>query len=455
MARQIRLNAFQMFSPGHTWPGLWTHPNDKAANYNDIEFWVSLAKTAERGKFDTVFLADALGVYDVYGGTPDAALRTAAQTPLNDPTMLVPVMAYATKNLSFAVTSNLSYEAPYILARRFSTLDHLTKGRVAWNVVTGYLDSGSKGAGKGKLEKHDTRYDIADEYMQVMYKLWEGSWDDDAVVQDRTNRVFTLPDKVRRIRHEGAHFHLDAIHLSEPSPQRTPVLFQAGASSRGREFAARHAECIFVSGHSKSIVLDTVRDIRRLAAKFGRNPSEIVIFLATTVIVAATEAEAKDKYEEYREYVSPEGSLVLLSGWSGMDLSRYSLDDPIEYVKSNFIDSIAKRMATHTPGKVWRVRDLAQFGSVGGRGAFIVGSPTQVADELMSWVEEADVDGFNISRVVVPEGLSAFVDLVVPELQNRGMYKTDYAEGSFREKLFGTGHARLPTTHPAAQFRCA
>ena len=180
-----------------------------------------------------------LGVYDVFGDSPDAALRNAAQTPANEPLMLIPAMAAVTQNLGFGVTSNLSFEPPYPFARRMSTLDHLTEGRVGWNVVTGYLDCAARGAGKDKQTAHDDRYEIADEYMELVYKLWEGSWEDDAVLRDRARGIFADPSKVHRIEHEGSNYRLNAIHLSEPSPQRTPVLYQAGTSPRGRQFAAR------------------------------------------------------------------------------------------------------------------------------------------------------------------------------------------------------------------------
>src|ERR1700684_2136517 len=231
----------------HQSPGLWTHPRDRTAGYNRLPYWVDLAKTLERGRFDGLFLADVLGVYDVFGGNSDAALRNATQTPVNDPMLVIPAMAAVTEHLGFGVTSNLSYEPPYTFARRMSTLDHLTEGRVGWNVVTGYLDSAAKGAGKEKQTGHDDRYDIADEYLEVVYKLWEGSWEDDAVVLDRERGVYTDPAKVHPIEHDGTYFKVPGIHSCEPSPQRTPLLYQAGASSRGRRFAAEHAEAIFLT----------------------------------------------------------------------------------------------------------------------------------------------------------------------------------------------------------------
>ena len=253
MKKEIRLNAFAMNCVAHQSPGLWTHPRDRTADYNRLPYWIDLARTLERGRFDGLFLADVLGVYDVFGGSPDAALRNATQTPVNDPLLLISAMAAVTENLGFGVTCTLSYEPPYPFARRMSTLDHLTEGRIGWNVVTGYLDSAARGAGKDKQTAHDDRYDVADEYMEVVYKLWEGSWEDDAALRDRARGIFADPSKVHRVRHEGNNYRLDAIHLSEPSPQRTPVLYQAGTSPRGRQFAAQHAECVFMSGPSAKV----------------------------------------------------------------------------------------------------------------------------------------------------------------------------------------------------------
>ncbi len=190
-----------------------------------------------------------------------------------------------------------------------STLDHLTDGRAGWNIVTGYLNSAAKGIGLDNQTAHDTRYEVANEYMEVMYKLWEGSWEDDAVVRDRANRIFSRPDKVHRILHEGPNFRVDAIHLSEPSPQRTPVLYQAGASTMGREFAAKHAECVFLLGPSKEVIAPRVRDLRQRALHYGRDPREILIFNLMTVIPGRTDAEAQDKFAEYRSYISHEGAL--------------------------------------------------------------------------------------------------------------------------------------------------
>ena len=279
MTKEIRLNAFDMNCVGHIQHGMWTHPRDRSASYNTLEYWQNLARTAERGLFDGIFLADIVGVYDVYKDSPAPSIVNSVQIPVNDPTLLVPAMAAVTRHIGFGVTSNATYEPPYLFARRASTLDHLTGGRFGWNIVTGYLDSAARGMGLSAQPDHDARYDVADEYMEVLYKLWEGSWEDDAVGRDRPNRIFADPAKIHRVRHDGRHYKLDAVHLAEPSPQRTPVLYQAGSSTRGRAFAATHAECVFINGPTKDNARHVVADIRRRAAAHGRDPNDIVIFL--------------------------------------------------------------------------------------------------------------------------------------------------------------------------------
>jgi len=453
MTKEIRLNAFAMNCVAHQSPGMWTHPRDRTAEYNRLPYWIDLAKALERGRFDGLFLADVLGVYDVYGGSADAALRHAIQVPVNDPLLLVPAMAQVTEHLGFGVTCTLSYEPPYTFARRMSTLDHLTRGRIGWNIVTGYLDSAAKGAGLKGQSAHDRRYDIAEEYMEVVYKLWEGSWEDDAVLRDRRRGIFAQPEKVHRIVHQGENYHVDAIHLCEPSPQRTPLLYQAGASGRGREFAAAHAECVFMSAPSKQVIAPLVADIRARAARRGRDPRDILVFTLITVIPGATEAEAKAKLADYRRHISHEGALALLSGWTGIDFSRYALDDELRYIKNDAMNSAIEALTVADPGKVWTVREIAEHVGIGGRGPLLVGSPAQIADALESWMAATDVDGFNLAYAVTPESFADFVDLVVPELQRRGIYKRDYRAGTLREKLQGSGRSRLAASHPGAAFR--
>jgi len=371
--------------------------------------------------------------------------ESLGQVPLIDPVLIIPAMAYTTTHLGFGVTCNLAYEPPYLFARRMSSLDHLTNGRIGWNIVTGYLDSAARGMGFDAQMAHDDRYDLAEEYMQVVYALWEGSWDDDAVLCDRAAGVYADPLRVRAVRHDGRQYRLDAVHLCEPSPQRTPVLYQAGASDRGREFAARHAECVFVNGSSKANVARLVADLRVRAA-----PRTLCVFVGATVVVGRTEQEARDKLAEYRRYASTEGALAHAAASLGIDLARFGMDEPIDASASQAIQSNAEAMA-RTIGPGWTRRDLIDRFVLGSRQAPIVGSPAQVADALIAWVEQADVDGFNLSRTVAPECLDDFIALVVPVLQERGRYKRDYAVGTYREKLFGT--TRLAAPHPAAGYR--
>lgn len=446
--KQILLNAFNMNCVGHINHGLWTHPRDRSVEYNALEHWTGIARTLERGLFDGLFIADIVGVYDVYQHNVDVTLRESIQLPVNDPLLLVSAMAAATQHLGFGVTVNLTYEQPYLLARRFSTLDHLTRGRVGWNVVTGYLDSAARAMGLAEQIAHDERYDRADEYLEVLYKLWEGSWEDGAVRRDKAARVFADPAKVHKVRHEGRYYQVEGYHLAEPSPQRTPVLFQAGSSGRGQRFAARHAECVFISPPSKDAARKTVQALREQLVRAGRRPDDVKVFVGAAVVPGASAKEARDKYADYRRYASREAGLAHFSASTGIDYARYDLDEPIDYGKTNAIES-----ATRTAEQQgWTRRKLLELFELGGRYPAIVGDAAQVADELQSWIEETGVDGFNLSRTVVPESYEDFVDLVVPELQNRGVYKTAYAEGSLRHKLFDAGD-RLPARHAAAQFR--
>jgi long-chain alkane monooxygenase len=449
--KEIRLNAFQMNTAVHQSPGLWTHPRDRSDTYRDLDYWTSLARTLERGRFDGIFLADVLGIYDVYGGSADAALKHGVQVPINDPLLLVPAMAQVTEHLGFGVTCTLSYEPPYSFARRMSTLDHLTKGRVGWNIVTGYLESAAKGMGMRTQLGHDQRYEMAEEYMEVVYKLWEGSWEDGAVRRDRQARVFADPAKVHKIRHQGAHYQVEAIHLCEPSPQRTPVLYQAGASGRGRDFAAAHAECVFISGPSQEGVAAYVADVRRRVAQRGRDP-DIAVFALATVITGRDAAEAKAKHDDYRRHVDHEAALTLFSGWTGVDFSKYALDEPLRYIETEAMRSALAFFTSAERSRSSTVKELAEHVAIGGRGPVLVGAPAEIADALIAWVNATGIDGFNLAYAVMPETFTDFVDLVVPELQRRGVYKHEYRPGTLREKLFGAG-ARLPKTHPGAIYR--
>ncbi|MCA3389666.1 MAG: LLM class flavin-dependent oxidoreductase [Roseomonas sp.] len=431
---------------GHIQQGMWRHPRDRSADYLSLDYWMGLARLLEEGLFDGLFLADVLGIYDVHGGNGDAAIRNAVQVPLLDPMLLVPAMAAATRNLGFGVTCNLAWESPALLARRFSTLDHLTEGRIGWNIVTGYLDSAARAMGLDRQMAHDDRYDLADEYMEIVYRLWEESWAADAVKRDRAAGIYADPARVKRIRHEGRQYRLDAPHLVEPSPQRTPVLYQAGASDRGRGFAARHAECVFVNGGPKPHVAKLVADLRTRAA-----PRPIRVFVGATLIIGRTRAEAEAKLAEYRQHASIEGALAHASASLGIDLARFAPDEELpDAGQSQAIRSNVEALRAAAPRATKRA--LMDRMVLGSRQPPIVGSVEEVAEELIAWVDQADVDGFNLSRTVTPECLEDVVRLLVPALQERGRYKRGYAPGSYREKLFGAGPL-LAAPHPAAAHR--
>jgi FMN-dependent oxidoreductase (nitrilotriacetate monooxygenase family) len=443
--KRILLNAITISGVAPA-PGLWAHPEDRGHRYGSLGYWTDLAKTLERGKFDALFLADMLGVPDTYQGNRDAAIRQAIQIPLNDPGYLIPAMAAVTKHLGFAVTYSTTYEHPYALARKLSTLDHLTKGRIGWNIVTSALNSAALNYGlDGQIDKVE-RYNRADEYMEVVYKLWQQSWDADAVVADRERNVYVDPSKVRDIGHDGRYFRVPGIHLSEPSPQRTPVLFQAGNSDRGREFAAKHAESIYLNTPTIEGTKAIVKDIRERAERYGRDPATILFYPKLTPIVGRTETEAQNKYEEYLRYSSAEGILSLFGAWSGIDFAQAGKEKLREFVRKFDVRGTIAAAEREDPAKQWTTEELANFCAFG-TSSLQIGSPEQIANEMENFVKETGVDGFSVGQVVQPGTLSDFVDLVVPELQRRGLVQTEYGEGTYREKLFGEGPG-LSQDHP-------
>ena len=446
--KHILLNAFNMNCVGHINHGLWTHPRDRSQDYNTLDYWTRMARTLERGLFDGLFIADIVGVYDVYQGNVDVTLRESIQLPVNDPMLLVSAMAAATQHLGFGVTVNLTYEQPYLLARRFSTLDHLTRGRIGWNIVTGYLESAARAMGLTQQIAHDERYERADEYLDVLYKLWEGSWEEGAVRRDKASRVFADPHKVHKVVHHGRYYDVEGYHLAEPSPQRTPLLYQAGSSGRGQRFAARHAECVFISPPNKEAARKSVQSLRSELVRAGRRPDDVKVFVGAAVVPGRTLREAQEKHADYLSYASREAGLAHFAASTGVDYAQYGMDQSVSYANGNAIESAAKTAEQHG----WTRRQLLDMFALGGRYPAIVGDAQQVADELQSWITETGVDGFNLSRTVVPESYEDFVDIVVPELQNRGVYKTAYTEGSLRRKLFAEGD-QLPQRHTAAQFR--
>ncbi|KAL3417529.1 xenobiotic compound [Phlyctema vagabunda] len=411
--KSLILNAFVEMCSGHQSPGLWRHPDDESHRFNDLDYWTELAQTLEKAKFHGIFIADVLGGYDVYGGPKnlDPAIASAAQWPVNEP-----------------------------LA-----------------IVTGYLDSAARNLGHTEQPQHDERYAIAEEYLEVMYKLWESSWRDDAVVRDAKKAIYTDPSRVREINHVGKYFNVPGPHICQPSRQRTPVLMQAGTSSSGKRFAAKNAEAIFVAGHSPSVVANSIRDIRAQAKDFGRDEKSVKFLAMICPVLGKTEEEAVAKYEDYLSYGSEDGAFALFGGWTGIDLAKYADDEELRHVESNAIRSAVEGWSKASPGVAkWTKHTVARHMMIGGLGATVVGTPAQVADEFERWVSEGDVDGFNIAYAITPGSFNDVIELLLPELKKRGLFWDDYEApgGTYRENLYSKkGGSGLPSDHPAHGYR--
>ncbi|MEX5257977.1 LLM class flavin-dependent oxidoreductase [Kocuria arenosa] len=452
----LSLFAFDVFAPAHLTAGSWRNDGDQGHRYTDLEYWKDVARMLEEASFDGIFFADTVGYHDVYEGSPDWAMRDAAQFPINDPLLLISGMAAVTEHLTFGVTSSLTYEQPYLMARRFSTLDHLTGGRVGWNIVTSYSDSAARNLGLEQQLGHDERYELAEEYMEVLYKLWESSWDDDAVVRDAAAATYIEPSRVHPIEHSGKYFTVPGFALCEPSPQRTPVLFQAGSSSRGMEFGGKHAEAVFINAVSVGQARRSVEKIRLAAAEAGRDPYDIKVVVLLTVVVASTDEEAEAKHEGHLRNVSIEGALARFAGWTGLDLSAYDLDTPLRHVQTKGVQSLIDMFSKADPDREWTPREVARFLGIGGTGFTIVGSPETVAAEVKRWRDEADVDGINLSYATKPGSWQDFIDLALPELRKQGIIapaRTTAQPTTLREKFYGAGNQHTLPGHPATEHR--
>ncbi|WP_033289338.1 LLM class flavin-dependent oxidoreductase [Amycolatopsis jejuensis] len=451
-ARRMRLFAFDFLGPAHLSAGTWRHKDDRGHRYTDVRYWTGYARLLEEARFDGIFFADNVGYHDVYEGSVAAALADAAQIPANDPLLVISAMASVTTGLGFGVTASTAYDHPYSLARRFSTLDHLTGGRIGWNVVTSYSESAARNHGVARQMRHDQRYERAAEYLEVVYKLWEGSWEDGAVVRDRNRCVWVDPARVHEIGHHGEYFTVPGIALCEPSPQRTPVIFQAGGSPKGQRLAAEHAEAVFTNSVSMAALKRQVDTLRVIAANRGRDPRSLKVLHMLNVVCAPTDEAAHAKHEEYRRLVSTAGAMARYSGWSGLDMSQFDLDVPLGHVETNGGQTMIDMFSTMEPDREWTPRDVAAFIGIGGTGPTVVGSPATVADELIRWMEVTGVDGFNVGHAVKYQDIADFIDLVVPELQRRGVMWTEYDGTTLREKLYGPGVVRLRDDHPGHGF---
>jgi FMN-dependent oxidoreductase (nitrilotriacetate monooxygenase family) len=457
MTKKLIINATKMITPGHLAFGLWRLSDPVAPQYTELRYWTELACLLEDGGFDSLFLADALGQLDSYRGSADPALVTATQTPLDDPLLVVPAMATVTRTLGFGVTVSTTYEQPYLLARKFTTLDHLTSGRIGWNIVTSQLDSAARNLGYDRQVPHDERYEIAQEFLEVTCKLWEGSWDAGAVVRDRLNGVYADPGRVHAIGHSGKYFSVPSAHLSEPSVQRTPLIFQAGTSPRGKLFAARNAEVVFVTGFSPRTLKRNIDEIKSLAAGFGRAPGSIKFITSAVVITGKTDSAADRKLREYQKWYSVEGALTHFSSVTGIDWSSCDLDAPLSYLETDSNRSILASLTKNAPaGEEWTLRKfIAPKDGISYGGISIIGDGEAAASSLEALAEEAGLDGFNLAAAHSHESFADLAEHVMPVLARRGRLREKIPGRSLREATFDGGSALLPADHPASAYRNA
>ncbi|WP_181779312.1 LLM class flavin-dependent oxidoreductase [Pseudonocardia pini] len=442
---RMHLHGFKIAGVGHTAVGTWRNPANQESRYTDLDYWTSTARTLEAGMFDSLFLADFPGINDVYGGSADTALREAIAVPINDPTMAISAMAAVTEHLGFAVTASTTYEQPYSFARRMTTLDHLTKGRLGWNVVTSATASAARNLGRAAQVPHDERYAIAEEFLEAVYALWEGSWEDGAVVRDPATG-YVDPSKVHPAAHSGKYFSVPDPFLCEPSPQRTPTLFQAGASAAGKDFAAKHAEAVFLVETDPRRMRATVADIR---SRTDRDPAFIA---GVSVVVAETDEAARRRFENLVSYVSAEGTLARQSALMQLDFGAADIDSPLRFVETDGIRSFLERFTVGDPDRVWTPRQVAEQMARSLGAITVVGSPTTVADRLQEIQEAGGIDGFNVYDNDPLRTFPDFVEMVVPELQRRGVVPTEYPGKTLRENVTGGG-PRLPLGHPGEAYR--
>lgn len=451
--KKLHFGVFEVLGPQVGGTHSWPHRLSRSVDYTNPRYWIEHARIVEEAGFDFLFFAGGYG-YPIIG---DDISRVAVERGINfgglDPDYLIPLLADHTTALGFVVTQTTGLDHPVQLARRFSTLDHLTDGRIGWNIVTGASQNAvAELFGHEQMLPHDTRYDMAAEYVELASRFWEQAWDDDALVADSDAGVYASRDGVHRVEFAGEHYRSDGYYGASPSPQRTPVLFQAGTSPKGRAFAARNSECVFVQATTPARTAAAVADIRRLAEENGRDGSSIKLMAGMTVFVAPTEAEAIALAAEFDAMQSDEIVAALYAGNTGIDLLSLDPDRTLHQVLDQGpvgqmgTSNIDRFLGDDAP----TVREiLDQLRGLGTRGFRVVGDPLQVADRIEALAAATDLDGFLIEPVFAPTDLQAFGDHVMPVLRERGRIVDLLAGETLRERLTETpGSPRLGDAHP-------
>ena len=415
--------------------GMWRHPKDKINwDWTRPPYWQHMARTMERGLFDAMFIADELAPYNNYEGSSDATVKYAVQCPVHEPSTIVPIITTATTYLGVGVTLSTAFEHPYSMVRRLSSLDHLSGGRVAWNIVSSYSKSEWDAYGV-EMTQRSGRYERMEEYMELCYKLWD-SWEPDAIVADRESGVFADPAKVHEVNHVGEFFRSRGRSFVCRSPQGRPVLWQAGSSDRGRDFAAKHAEAIFAVHPNVGRMRDYTDDLNaRLQTRFGREPNSVKRIYGVQTVVGLSRSEAQEKYERIRECIPLEGATAWISGHFGPDFSKFDPNEYVQNIEIPGIQGLFDSIIYAKGGAPVTVREAALIYAEGMGMPRLVGTAADIADQLEHFMDAGGADGFMLAATYTPGCFEEFVDLVVPELQRRGRYRTGYAGSTLRDNL--------------------
>jgi FMN-dependent oxidoreductase (nitrilotriacetate monooxygenase family) len=423
--------------------GSWRHPATEHG-FLDQRFYQKLGRTLEDGCFDLMFFDDRLAMPGIYGGSVADAVRLGARPVKLDLSIVLGLIAGATQHIGLGATYSTTYYSPYHVARTFATLDHLSGGRAAWNVVTSVNDGEAQNHGLKEALDHDARYDRADEFLQATTGLWD-TWDDDALVLDRAGGTFADPGKVRELNHEGTYFQVRGPLTVPRSPQGRPVLLQAGSSGRGRDFAATWAELIFTGDPNIDIARSHYKDQKDRIAERGRDPESVKMCPMTYTVVGESSAQAEEREQLFlNELVDPTASLALLSELMNYDFAGMPLDAPItdELIESvSGIRGLVQNLRQHIGDNV-TLADLAGHRATLLQGPRFVGTATDVADQMQEWFDGDACDGFVIAATHVPGAYEDMVRLVVPELQRRGVFREHYTGATLRDHLGLTRPAR-------------